>query len=86
MEVHGEVRPEELTSCHCQHVPQSAAGLHLTTIGVDVNVPDGLLDPNAEAQGFSGVGVQNVHKVGVIRRQSVLFLHTFKHWAGRIET
>lgn len=77
---------KELTSSHCQHVTQSTAGLHFTTIGVDVNVADGLLDPNADAQGFPRVRVQNIHKVSVIRRESILLLHALKHRSCWIET
>lgn len=77
---------EELTSSRCQHVTQSTAGLHFTAVGIDVNVADGLLDPNADAQCFSRVCVQNIHKVSVIRRESILLVHALKHRSCWIET
>lgn len=80
------VSAEELTSSHCQHVTKCTAGLHVTTVGVDVNVPNWLLDANADTQSLSSVRVQNIHKVGVIWGEAPLLLHTLKHRPCRVQT
>lgn len=75
-----------LTSCHRQHVAQRAAGLNLAAVGVDVDVPDGPLDADADAQSFPRVGVQDVHEVGVIGGQALLLLHVLKQGPRRVQT
>ena len=80
------VSAEELTSSHCQHITQCTAGLHVTTVGVDVNVPNWLLDANTDPQSLSSVRVQYVHKVGVIWGEALLLLYTLKHRPRRVQT
>lgn len=45
-----------------------------------------LLNADAAARGASGVGVQDVHKLGIISRQSVLNVRVFKAGTCRIQT
>lgn len=76
----------ELTSCHRQHVAQRAAGLNLAAVGVDVDVSDWPLDPDADTQSFPRVCVQNIHKVGVVRRQALFLLHVLKQRSCWVQT
>lgn len=75
---------KELTSSHCKHIAQRTAGLHFTTVGVDVNVSDRPLDPYADAQSLSGVSVQDVHKVCIVRGEALLLLHILEHRPCRV--
>lgn len=56
-------------SCSGQHVPQPAAWLHVSSVGIDIDVANGLLDPDADAESLSRVGVEDVDKVGIVRGQ-----------------
>lgn len=47
---------------------------------------DGLLDPDAETQGASREGVEDVHKASVVGRQAPVSVHPLKVRASRVQT
>lgn len=61
------------------------AWLESASIGVNVNVAHWSLNADAAVWGASGVGVQNVYKLGIISGQSVLVICMFKCGTGRIQ-
>lgn len=69
-----------------QSAPEVAARLEAAAVGVNVDMTDGLLDPDAETQGASREGVEDVHKVSVVRRQAPVSVHPLKAWASRVQT
>lgn len=58
------------SSNHLHSVLQTASRLESATIWVDVNMPHRPLDANAQVWCASGVGVQNIHKVGIVRGET----------------
>lgn len=77
---------DSLGSDSQQCVLDVAARLESAAVGIDVDVAHGLLDADAAARGASGVGVQDVDKLGVISRQSVLNVSVFEAGTCRIKT
>lgn len=77
---------DSLRSDSQQCVLDVTARLECATVGIDVNVAHGLLDADAAARRTSGVGVQDVHKLGIVSRQSVLNVGVFKAGTCRIKT
>lgn len=69
-----------------QSTPEVAARLEAASVGVNVDVTDRLLDPNAETQRASREGVQDVHKVRVVRRQPPVSVRPLKVRTGRVQT
>lgn len=47
---------------------------------------DGLLDPDAEAQGAPCEGVEDVHKVSVVRGETPVGVHPLKVRASWVQT
>lgn len=54
------------------------ARLECAPVGVNVDVPHGSLDADAAVRGSSGVGVQDVHELGVVGGEGVLVVRVFK--------
>lgn len=80
---------EALDSLQCnpqQRVLDVTAWLESAAVGVNVNVAYGSLDADAAARGAPGVGVQDVHKLGIVSGQSVLDVCVFKVGTCRIQT
>lgn len=69
-----------------QSAPEVAARLEAASVGVNVHVTDGLLDPDAEARGASSEGVEDVHEVSVVRRQPPVSVHPLKVRTSRVQT
>lgn len=69
-----------------QSTPEVAPRLEAASVGVNVHMTDGLLDPDAETQGASREGVEDVHKVSVVGRQPPVGMHALKVWASRVQT
>lgn len=61
-----------------QGVLDVAAWLESAPIGVDVDVTNRPLDADAAVRRASGVGVQDVHKLGIIPGQGVLVVRMLK--------
>lgn len=68
-----------------QDIIKSTAWLEVTTIRIDVNVTHRHPNPNAQAKGEC-VGVQDIHKVCVIRREPPADVCPFKHGSCGIQT
>lgn len=62
----------------------STAWLRVAPIGIDVNVTHGPPNPNTHAKGDCE-GVQDIHKVCIIWRQSPVDVHVFKHGSCGIQ-
>lgn len=69
-----------------QCVLDVAARLESATVGVNVNVAHRFLDADAAARGAPGVGVQDIHKLGIVSGQSVLDVCVFKAGTCWIQT
>lgn len=69
-----------------QRVLDVAARLESAPVGVNVNVAHGSLDADAAARRAPGVGVQDVHKLGIVSGQSVLDVCVFKVGTCWIQT
>lgn len=69
-----------------QRVLDVAARLESAAVGVNVNVAHGFLDADAAARGAPGVGVQDVHELGIVSGQSVLDVCVFKVGTCWIQT
>lgn len=69
-----------------QCVLDVAAWLESASVGVDVDVAHGSLDANAAVRGAPGVGVQHVHKLGVVFGQGVLVVCVLEGGTSRIQT
>lgn len=69
-----------------QCVLDVAARLEGASVGVNVNVAHGSLDADAAVWGASGVGVQDVHKLGVIPGQGALVVGVLEGGTSRIQT
>lgn len=72
---------EALDALECdsqQRVLDVTARLERATVGVNIDVSNRSLDADAAVWGSSGVGVQDVYKLGVVRRESVLVVCVFK--------
>lgn len=69
-----------------QCVLDVAARLESAAVGVNVNVAHRFLDADAAARGAPGVGVQDVHKLGIISGQSVLDVCVFEVGTCWIQT
>ena len=78
---------KELTSiCNRpQNIIESTAWLEVTPVGVDVDVTHWHLNADAQAKG-ARVGVQDIHKVCVVRGQPLVDVHPFKQGPSRIQT
>lgn len=67
----GLVLTEKPKVCNLLQGPSEvAAWLEAASIGVNVHMANRLLDPNAETQGAPREGVQDVHKVSIIWRET----------------
>lgn len=62
-----------------------ASWLEISSVGVEIIVSHSLLDADTESHTLMGEGVNGVHEVGVVGRQSVCVGHAFKEWAGRVQ-
>lgn len=69
-----------------QCVLDVAAWLESASIGVNVDVAHGSLDADAAVRGAPGVGVQDVHKLGVASGQGALVVCVLKGGTSRIQT
>lgn len=79
---------EALDALQCnsqQRVLDVTARLEGAAVGVDVDVSNGSLDADAAVGRSSGVGVQHVHKLGVVRRQGVLVVCVLKGGTGGVQ-
>lgn len=68
------------------NVPQVTSRLEVSSIGVEVIMSHSLLDAHTEAHTFMGEGVDGIHKVSIIRRQSVRGRHALKQRPCWIQT
>lgn len=68
-----------------QDITQSTAGLEVPSIGVDINMAHRHLDPNADTQCFSRIGMKDIHKGSIIRGKTPARVHSFKHGASRVQ-
>lgn len=68
-----------------QRVLDVAARLERATVGVNVNVSNRSLDADAAARGPPGVGVQDVHKLGIVGGEGGLVVCVFKGGACGIQ-
>lgn len=59
-------------------VSQVTSRLEVSSVGVEVVMSHGLLDAHAEAHALVGEGVDDVHKISIIGRQSVRGRHALK--------
>lgn len=62
------------------------ARLESASIGVNIDVTHGSLNADAAVRGASGVGVQDINKLGVISGQGVLVVCMLKGGTSRIQT
>lgn len=69
-----------------QSAPEVAAWLVAASVGVDVDMTDRLLDPDAETQGPPCEGVEHVHEVSIVRREAPVCVRPLKVWASRVQT
>lgn len=69
-----------------QSAPEVAAWLEAASVGVNVDMADRLLDPDAETQGAPCEGVEHVHEVSIVRREASVCVHPLKVWASRVQT
>lgn len=69
-----------------QGPPEVAARLEAASIRVNVNMANRLLDPDAEAQGPPREGVEDVHEVSVIRRETPMGVHPLKVRTSWVQT
>jgi len=69
-----------------QGVLDVATWLEGASIWVDVNVTHRSLDANAAVWGPPGVGMQDVHKLGIASGQSALVVCVLKSGTSRIQT
>lgn len=66
-----------------QGTSEVATRLEASSVGVNVHMPDRLLDPNAESQRASCESVKHVNEVSVVRREAsvgVLALEVRTSW------
>lgn len=68
------------------NVMQVTSWLEVSSVGVEVIMSHSLLDAHTEAQVFLGEGVDRIHELSVIRRQSVCGRHAFKQGPRWIQT
>lgn len=68
-----------------QRVLDVAARLEGSPVGVDVDVPHGSLDADAAVRGPSGVGVEDVHELGVVGGEGVLVVRVFEGGTCRVQ-
>ncbi len=68
------------------NVLQVTSWLEVSSVGVEVIMCHSLLDAHTKAHTFLGEGVNGIHKLSIIRRQSVCGRHAFKQWPCWIET
>jgi len=61
-----------------------AARLEGSSVGVEVLVGHGLLDPHAQAHALVGERVDGVHEIGVVGRQSVHGGHALEQRPRRV--
>ena len=71
---------------HQQGILEVAAWLEGASVGVNVNVAHRPLDANAAVGGAPGVGVQDVHKLGIISGKGALVICMLKGGTSRIQT
>lgn len=64
----------------------AAARLEGAAIGVNVDVAHRPLDTNAAVRGAPGVGVQDVHKLGIISGKGALVICVLEVGTSRIQT
>lgn len=67
-----------------QSILDVTAWLESATIGVNVNMAHWSLDANAAVWGAPGVGMQDVHKLGVTSGQGALLICMLKGGTSRI--
>ena len=65
---------------------QVTSWLEVSSVRVKVIMCHRLFDAHTEAHTFMGEGVDGIHKIRIIRRQSVCVRHAFKQWPRRIKT
>lgn len=65
---------------------QLTARLEFSPVGVKVIMRHSLLDAHTESQMLLGEGVNSIHKLSIVRGESVRGRHSFKQWPRRIET
>lgn len=63
-----------------------AAWLEAASVGVNVHMANRLLNPDAETQGAPCEGVEDVHKVSIIRGETSVGVHPLKVRTGRVQT
>lgn len=68
------------------NVEHLAAGLKGASVGVEVHVSDALLYSHSRHDAGLGEGVDGVHELSVVRRQSVKRRQTFEVRPGRIQS
>lgn len=68
------------------NVSQVTSGLEVSSVGVEVVMSHSLLDAHAEAHAFLGEGVDGVHKICIIGRQSVGGRHALEQRPRWIQT
>lgn len=66
--------------------PQVTSWLEVSSVGVEVIMCHGLFDAHAEAHTLTGEGVDGVHKIGIVGRQSVGGRHALKQRPRWIQT
>lgn len=68
------------------NVSQVTSRLGVSSVGVEVIMSHSLLDAHAEAHAFLGEGVDGVHKIRIIGRQSLRGRHALKQRPRWIQT
>lgn len=68
------------------NVSQVTSRLEVSSVRVEVIMSHSLLDAHAEAHAFLGEGVDGVHKISIIGRQSVRGRHALKQRPRWIQT
>ncbi len=68
------------------NVLQVTSWLEVSSVWIKVIVCHSLLDAHTEAHTLMGEGVNGIHKLSIIRRQSVCGGHALKQWPRWIET
>ena len=69
-----------------QRVLDVAARLEGASVGVNIDVSHGPLDADAAVRGAPGVGVQDVHELGIVPGQGALVVSVLEGGTGRIQT
>lgn len=67
-------------------VSQVTPWLEISSVGVKVVMGHSLFDADAEAQSFTSEGMDGVHELCIIRRQSVCRRNALKQWPCWVKT